>query len=170
MRTARGVAAVAAAVLAVALSACMPTPAPTPTPTGFASEEEAFAAAEATYRAYVDATNARRDDPDSNPDPVEFLTGNALQSELETREWLESEALRIVGDSTITSVARDRISASAVFMTFCLDASTSRVLDQYGADVTPEDRVDVLGVDVRFIGSSSPLLISESTTSEHSCL
>jgi hypothetical protein len=51
----------AAATLALALAlttACAPDPAPTPSPTGFASQEEAFAAAEATYRAYVDALNA----------------------------------------------------------------------------------------------------------------
>lgn len=46
------------AVLAVVLvSGCTPTPEPTPTPTGFANEEEAFRAAEETYRAYVDALN-----------------------------------------------------------------------------------------------------------------
>ncbi len=41
------------------LAACAPAPAPSPTtsPT-FSSEAEAFAAAEATYRAYVDALNA----------------------------------------------------------------------------------------------------------------
>ncbi|HOQ22628.1 MAG TPA: hypothetical protein PLN62_09415, partial [Microbacterium sp.] len=51
--------AVGAALLALALvTGCAPEPAPTPTPTGFASDDEAFAAAEATYRAYVDALNA----------------------------------------------------------------------------------------------------------------
>ena len=46
-----------------ALVGCAPSSEPTPTPTGFASEAEAFEAAEATYRAYVDATNAQRMDP-----------------------------------------------------------------------------------------------------------
>ena len=53
---------VAAATLALALAlgmttACQPEPAPSPSAPVFANEEEAFAAAEETYRAYVDALN-----------------------------------------------------------------------------------------------------------------
>ena len=53
-------AAAAAIVLALALgmtTACQPEPAPSPSGPVFANEEEAFAAAEETYRAYVDALN-----------------------------------------------------------------------------------------------------------------
>ena len=52
--------AAAAIVLALALgltTACQPEPSPSPSAPAFANEEEAFAAAEETYRAYVDALN-----------------------------------------------------------------------------------------------------------------
>ncbi len=59
MRIARRTAGLLIALaIATTVSACTPEPAPTPTPTGFASEDEAFRAAEETYRAYVDALNA----------------------------------------------------------------------------------------------------------------
>ena len=52
----------AAAAVVVMLSGCVAEPAPSPTPTSpFASEEEAFAAAEDTTRAYVDANNGVKD-------------------------------------------------------------------------------------------------------------
>ena len=52
--------AAAALVLALALgmtTACQPEPAPSPSAPVFATEDEAFAAAEETYRGYVDALN-----------------------------------------------------------------------------------------------------------------
>ena len=71
---------VIAAMLAVgALAGCGPTdPTPTPTPTGFASEAEAFAAAEATYRAYVDALNqVDLSDPSTFEEVYRWTTGDA---------------------------------------------------------------------------------------------
>lgn len=63
------------ALLAGALTACTPEPEPTPTPP-FATEAEAFAAAEATYRAYVDALNAvDLSDPATFEDVYAWTTG-----------------------------------------------------------------------------------------------
>ncbi len=45
------------AIVAGLATGCRPEPAPSPTAPVFSSEEEAFAAAEQTYRAYVDALN-----------------------------------------------------------------------------------------------------------------
>ena len=59
LRMRRTILAGAATALALALDHGVHTrPVPHRHPTGFASEEDAFAAAEATYRAYVDALNA----------------------------------------------------------------------------------------------------------------
>lgn len=79
--------ALVAVAIAVLLTACTPQPGPSPSPstTGFANEEEAFAAAEATYRAYVDALNARREDPESPVDPRSFLSGHALEADIESQ-------------------------------------------------------------------------------------
>ena len=77
-------AAVLLAASVVALTGCLGSaPDPTPTPTAvFTSEEEAFAAAEETYRAYIDAVNARRADPRSEPDPQSFLIGEAQEADI----------------------------------------------------------------------------------------
>ena len=53
----RVIAATLALALVAGMAACQPEPQPTPGGPVFATEEEAFAAAEETYRAYVDALN-----------------------------------------------------------------------------------------------------------------
>src|SRR5688500_5990965 len=53
----RSVALAAPALVTGLLAGCAGDPEPAETTHGFASEEEAFAAAEETYRAYVDALN-----------------------------------------------------------------------------------------------------------------
>ncbi|MET0860918.1 MAG: hypothetical protein ABW091_07810, partial [Microbacterium sp.] len=69
---------VALVLASAALSGCTPQPAPTPTPTGFATEDEAFAAAEETYRAYVDALNqVDLSDPETFEPVYAWTTGEA---------------------------------------------------------------------------------------------
>lgn len=86
------------AVLALgvsALSACAPAPEPTPTPSpAFASEEEAFAAAEATFAEYVDALNhVDFSNPTTFDAVFDVLSGQASEStkrafsELHRREF-----------------------------------------------------------------------------------
>ncbi|NKF30943.1 hypothetical protein HER21_31305, partial [Pseudomonas sp. BGM005] len=69
--------------------------APTPIP-AFASEAEAFAAAEDVYRAYNEAGNTRADDE-------RFLTGRALSNDLETKRLLDENGLEVVGASDVVS-------------------------------------------------------------------
>lgn len=143
-----------------------PDPEPSPTP-AFASEEEAFAAAEETYRAYNDAGNAAED-------ASRFLTGAALDSDVETNRLLEQRNLVMSGPSTVTSFRGTEAAWSARIATIeaeiCLDVSRSRVLDAHGADVTPLDRSDTWLLLVTFIGTTEKLLILDSTpTSDRSC-
>lgn len=157
--------------LAIALlaSGCTPEPTPTPSPTGFASEEEAFAAAEATYRAYVDAVNARRADPTSEPDPTSFLTGRALEVDLDGERKLAEMGLHVEGPSQVVSVSFNRASGTKADVLVCLDSSTSRVMNEEGEDKTPSDRASVIGLDVTVIWADPSALIAESTTSESEC-
>lgn len=130
-------------MLLLALAGCTPTPEPAPTPTSpFASEAEAFAAAEETYRAYVDAVNARREDPSAQPDPTEFLIGEALEAEISTEQLKDQQRLSITGRSEVANVGavRSTSSSSEVVIEVCLDASETRVIDESGEDVTPSDR------------------------------
>ena len=151
---------VALAVGSGALIGCSPTPEPTPTPTPvFASEEEAFAAAEETYRAYNDAGN-------STGDGMDFLTGAALEGELGTTRYLEENDLTLEGASSIESFTgidtEVEFSTVVVKARVCVDVSNVVVLNASGDDVTPTDRVDLLTLDVTFVGTDAELLISES--------
>lgn len=132
------------AAAAVMLSGCLaPAPEPTPTATAaFASEEEAFAAAEETYRAYVDAANARREDPESEPDSETFLVGHALENEIDARRDYEQLGIRVVGPSIVTqvqAVSADPESGDVV-INACYDSSEARAVNQAGEDVTLADR------------------------------
>lgn len=157
--------------LAVALlaSGCTPEPTPTPSPTGFASEEEAFAAAEATYRAYVDAVNARRADPTSEPDPTDLLTASAYNDHVETQRALEERDWRIEGATSIASVEHLSTTSDTIELSACIDASQTRVLDSVGNDVTPPDRDERLIVNVTVTSGPTVLAISRSIAVDSEC-
>lgn len=161
--TATGLTALA---IAAALTACAPTPEPTPTPTGFASEAEAFAAAEATYRAYVDATNAARADPSHSPSPESFLRGELLESELEFVRDLAQAGLEVRGDTSIASVEHLRTTASLAEakIAICLDSSKTVLVDSGGVDVTPADRATLALIYATVTWTPSGSVITESET------
>lgn len=151
---------------------CVPEPAPTPLPlptaTGFASDEEAFAAAEATYRAYIDAVNAGMEGQTA-PDPIDFLVGTALEGELKTARELEDMGLTIVGQFEMAAFKTRSASATRVESHVCLNVGDTRVLDLDGRDVTPQNREELLSLDVTFDWSSRGALVSSSNSSELPC-
>jgi hypothetical protein len=151
-RPPRSLLAVVALAAAVVLGGCIgQAPAPSPTPTGFADEAEAFAAAEETYRAYVDALNGRRADPDHAPSPETFLMGAALDSDEETQLQLEREGLRILGQSTVERVLPgESATADHVSLVVCLDSSQTTLVDANGVDRTPPDRATLSRLNVDF--------------------
>jgi hypothetical protein len=160
----------AASLLVIALavttmSACAPEPQPSPAPTpAFASEEEAFAAAEEVYRAYIDAVNAEnRGEPDASPQ--DFLTGTILDADVASRRELEASGVRIEGSTEILNFHGTAADIETVVpqlvAAVCLDISKSRAIDASGQDVTAVGRSDVYGISVTFIGDEHSLLISE---------
>lgn len=169
--TLRAVAASAAlAASLLLLSGCLaPAPDPTPTPTAaFASEEEAFAAAEQTYRAYIDADNARRSNPNSVPDPQSFLVGQALEDDIDATTSFDQLGLRLIGDTEIRVI--DFVASNPVLgdvqIDACIDATQTKVLDSSGKDVTKSDRdpLVTLRVDMTTVGRG--LLIEKSVAVE----
>lgn len=128
----------------IALTGCVgPTPEPTPTPTAvFSSEEEAFAAAEETYRAYIDAVNARYADPHSEPDPQDFLVGPALEADIDSAREMDQLGIHISGSSVVQSVSlvSSEAAAGEVVIRACLDSTQARILNEAGEDVTLPDR------------------------------
>lgn len=157
---------VALGVLALGgmLAGCAPDPAPTPSPTpAFASDEEAFAAAEKVYRAYNDAGNARNAGLDA-PDPQEFLVGRALEADIEGVRLLDTNDLEIAGAAKISKLdlsdVKLRGRQAEIKIIACLDVSSVSLLDTSGQDVTPPDRPDTVAQEVTLEGQNGNLLIS----------
>ncbi|WP_230113754.1 hypothetical protein [Microbacterium oxydans] len=143
------------------LLGCSPTPAPTPSPTpAFASEEEAFAAAEETYRAYVNTVNLERQSR-ATERSTGFLTGDLLSSEVEAQNKLAASGTHLEGDTQVTSFSGlSSGTDGSIEANACLDISSVRAIDTNGQDVTAAGRSDVYAVRLRFVGGFGSLLIS----------
>lgn len=141
-----GVWAVAAVALALT-TACTPdaAPTPSPSPTGFASEEEAFAAAEETYRAYVDALNqVDLSDPETFEPVFALTTGSLLEQEKKQLSQFHAEGARVSGDSALTLIVLrswDRLTG-AVVVAACVDVTQVQVVDAEGNSLVSADRPD----------------------------
>lgn len=170
LRMRRPLLAAGAALLALTLAtACSPTPAPTPSPTGFASEEEAFAAAEATYRAYVDAlNNVDLADPATFEPVYALLSGSALSSSKRTLSTLHADGYHRSGDTDFgqTVLKSADIENRRITISLCLDVSQVDVTDSAGSSVVSDDRLDIQPLDVTLVGPPGHLLIDESIASE----
>ncbi|WP_152525987.1 hypothetical protein [Microbacterium maritypicum] len=149
--------------VAITLAGCAPTPAPTPTPTAaFASEEEAFAAAEATYRAYTDALNSvDLSNPDTFEPVFDLTSGDFEAADRQTLSQLHAKDYAFTGQMAV--VGFDGISAEAPFeeveAAVCVDVSGSDVVDPSGNPVTPTDRPDLNQLRVTFIVSDGRMLV-----------
>ena len=144
---------------------CFAQPDPEPTPL-FSSEEEAFAAAEETYRSYVDAVNDRREDPSSQPDPSTFLIETALEDDIDAQRQLDEAGVDIHGPTEIASSAPVDVSddLSEARLAICLDSTKTALVDQSGEDVTPADRPELVSLEVAFVIVDGAFLINESNT------
>lgn len=143
----------ALACAAIILSGCDGSPQPTPSTSAplFATEAEAFAAAEATYRAYVDAVNLANEGR-SGAEPMAFLTGDALDAELESRQMMEEAGTHVDGHLKVVAfvpIEYDAGSGSAT-ASACLDVSETSIRDSDGLDVTPSNRPNLVGLGVGF--------------------
>lgn len=160
------------ALAAGSLVACSPGPEPTPTPTAaFASEEEAFAAAEEVYRGYTLALNQQRSG-EADSDPTSYLTGTALEDELQSQRDLEANKISIRGSIEVlefTPISAALESVPTVAGTVCLDLSDTTVLDDDQQNITPADRNEIAALDVAFTWDGSRFLISESSLSDSAC-
>lgn len=151
------------------LSGCTPTPESTPTPSpAFTSEEEAFAAAEATYREYNDAGNSRRNG--EGGDPSEFLIGAALDADRAAAENLKASGLRVVGTVDViaftrvdTNISPEAVSVEAVV---CLDTSGTKLLNEQGQDVSNENRKTIIASIVQMVTVGGSLYIEDEQVAE----
>jgi hypothetical protein len=166
--------AAAAVVLVAALSAtaCTPppepprTPAPSSTPL-FASDEEALAAAEAAYAAYVEVTDNIFHDGASDLTELETVAvGRQLINDRSGFEEIAEEGYRSVGNTQFSQTELQQYSPNrgkaVVVVYLCEDVSDVDVFDPAGNSIVQEDRPDRVKYEVTFdAGNSASLLVSD---------
>lgn len=156
-----------AGVLAVG---CTPTPTPTPTPTGFANEAEAFAAAEATYRAYVDALNqVDLADPTTFEEVYRWTTGDANAEARRSFSQMHADGWSVSGETKFDSLSIESDQPEGgLIVALCLDVTSVDVLDESGVSVVPAARVDrqSLDVEMELAATSTGLAIARSNAVE----
>ena len=148
---------VVAAIALLALTSCQPDAAPIipdPVPTTdmlFESEEEALAAAEEAYGAYLDVSNLILSEGGANPQRLLEVAGEDVYAvELEGIRDLQAKGWHSVGASTIEDVTLQFYDATAttgdpvVVVYACLNVSDVDVLDSDGNSVVSADRPDRL--------------------------
>ena len=143
---------VVAAALAVAVvlgtaTACQPEPAPSPSTGAFATQAEAFAAAEETYRAYVDALNqVDLSDPETFEAVYAWTTGDANAEARRSFSEMHADRLSVSGES-VPTIVRPRVwgagEDSEIQVAVCLDVSRVTLTNEIGESVVSEDRPDV---------------------------
>lgn len=157
------------ALAAATTSGCSVPPHPEPAASAaFATEEEAFAAAEETYRAYVEALNqVDLSDPATFEAVYAWTTGDANAEARETFTEMHAKRWVVEGESiptivqAISSVGDEH---SPVQVAVCVDVSEVTVSDDSGTSVVSPERGNVQSMQVttRLDDSTSTGMIIES--------
>lgn len=159
----------AVAVSLILASGCAPEPAPDPTPTGFTSETEAFAAAEATYRSYIDAVNrVQFDDPDTFEAVFVWTTGELKSVDRQSFTEYANQGYEVTGEFKISELEPLSWNATdgQVELAVCLDVSGIDLLDGDGASVVNSERVPVQPMLITVVpDETSPKRMAVSNTS-----
>ena len=167
-----GSALAAAGLLIGMLSACTPEAEPTPKPTktaAFASDEEAFAAAEETYRAYTGAMNAvDLADPASFEVLYRYSVGDFQAADRRTYSELHAEGLRMTGEVRLASFEGLRFDAQEqqVIAHVCVDVSNSDVVNETGQSQVSPDRPALNSLMVDFRAQGDTMLIARAERDE----
>lgn len=162
----------AVAVLGMlALSGCgtgdpLPTLLPTPSSTPvFASEEEALAAAEEAYAAYLEMSNLIGSEGGVDPERIApFVTEERLTLELSGFERLRQSGLHTAGRTSFkfSELQQFDENGGEVVGYACWDGSDVRVLNSNDVDVTPEGRVTRAMLEVVLVADIDGRLVLES--------
>lgn len=126
-----------------------PSPEPTPSPTGFASEAEAFAAAEATYRAYIDALNqVDLSDPATFEPVYELTAGDFNAASRKSLSQLHAEGAVFQGQREYFNPEALAWSSTDVTLAICLDVTNLDVIASNGASMVADERPDIQSIAV----------------------
>jgi len=167
-----------AAVLLIgsaALSGCAPQVTPTPTPTPvFASEDEAFAAAEEVYREFIRRLNDV-DLSDTNTfEPLfELSSGSFEKADREAYSAMHAEGYVMHGETRLVSfeAAESPPPHNTVVAHICLDVSSVSVVDSAGVSQVEEGRPDLVPLEVTFVADRHNVMLIDSavTRQDASC-
>lgn len=148
--------ALASALVVLAIAGCTPAkspvlPAPVPSTTPlFASDEEALAAAEEAYGAYLAVSDLIISEGGANPERLlEVATPEVLAQELGSYQRLKELGWHSVGSTTLASVSlqsfdQDPEAGFATVVVYaCVDIAQVDMVDTSGASVVSPSRVDV---------------------------
>ncbi|MFS0733240.1 hypothetical protein ABC304_14745 [Microbacterium sp. 1P10UB] len=148
---------VAVSTLAAALlSGCTGEPAPVASTPTFATEDEAFAAAEQTYRNYVDALNqVDLSDPATFEPVYAWTTGDANAADRKSFASLHADGVTVDGKTSVSLMQGTGFTADppAFTLAVCLDVSDVRLSNPDGSSAVPSDRPDLQSRDVLMEGS-----------------
>lgn len=149
------------------LLGCAPGPAPVPTPTpAFASEEEAFAAAEQVYRAYNHALNEIDPSDPRTFEPLYTLASGDLETaDRKNFSVMHAEGHVIRGDARVESFNGESSSPlfERVVAVVCLDVSEVEVTDAGGRSLVAPGRPDVYALSVEFVAGDDRNLTMDSS-------
>lgn len=158
-----GAAIALAVVWGLAMSGCTPQPAPVPSAsvTGFASDEEAFAAAEATLRQYIEKSNVL--DLNDQKSIDEFLSLSTDEQRAFDGDRLakyKDEGYKLSGATRVVTVVAASVERhrNYVVLGVCLDVSSVDVLDGSGKSIVSPDRPDLQSL--RATVEGDPLRVS----------
>lgn len=169
--TVRAIGALSAGLLTLGmLSACTPAPEPDPKPTKsalFASDEEAFKAAEETYQAYTDAlNNVDTTDPKTFEPILNWTTGKASSALKKSLSELHAEEVKLTGSTSITSTTplSSNLQTGDVSIHICADVSKTDVLDANGRSLVPDGRVPIQSILVDLVAARTETGLRISST------
>jgi hypothetical protein len=156
-----------AAALAVLATGCTGSPAAGPSTPAPLTDEQAFAAAEQTYRAYVDALNQVDLSDPATFEPVYALTtGDANAAARKSFSQMSADGWQVSGESRYDGLTGLSHSSEAVQVEVCLDVTDVTVLNENGDSVVPAERRDRQPVRVTFEPDGSLISTSEAIESD----
>jgi len=152
-------------VLLLLLAGCIPKqerPEPTPTPV-FASEEEALAAAEEAYAAYLAISDLIASEGGADPERLApYVTEDWLSHEINSFDQFRESGNHLQGFSDLISVDLQQYSDRKVLVLTCVSYLQAPIYDADGQNVTPIDRPDRASLTTSFDVREGALLVSGS--------
>jgi len=136
-----------------------PQPEPTSTPL-FASDEEALAAAEEAYAAYLAVSDQILAEGGANPERAyQYLTEQMQAKEVEGIQLYIDSGWHSTGMTTFDSLSVQQFASeretAELIVYLCVDVAALRIIDSAGSDVTPPSRPDRVPLEVAFVAEGS---------------